>query len=94
MAQNVPATSCLSRGNLERHFYKQSDSRVHVAAVLTGLIRHVFHQLSCLPSDLLLHTRIIGCFYSVIYADVSLIAQHNHRNGLLTLIQSLLSLIN
>ena len=32
---------------------------------------------------------IIDCFCSVIFAVVSLIAQHNHGNGLLTLIQSL-----
>ena len=32
-------------------------------------------------------------FYSVIFADVSLIAQHNHCNGLPTLIQSL-SVVN
>ena len=38
---------------------------------------------------LLLYSHIIYCFCSVIFAVVSLFAQHNHRNGLLTLIQSL-----
>ena len=82
LAQNFQATSCPCPGDLERRFYKQSDSRLHVAAVLTGQIKHVFCQLRCLPSDLLLHTCIIDCFYNVIFADVSLIAQHNRHNGL------------
>ena len=47
----------------------------------------------CLPSDLLLHTPISDCFDRVIFADVSLIAQHNGRNGLLPLIESL-SVVN
>ena len=42
LAQNFRATSCLPPGNLERHFYKQSDNRLHVAAILIRLIRQVF----------------------------------------------------
>ena len=52
---------------------------------------------ACFPSITLftfgLHTGISDCFYSVIFADVSLIAQHNRCNGLLTLIKSL-SVVN
>ena len=44
-------------------------------------------------SDLLLHSRLIDCFYSVCFAVRSLIAQHNHRHGLSTLIVSF-SVIN
>ena len=36
-----------------------------------------------------MHSRLIDCFYSVFFAVVSLIAQHNHRHGLPTLILSL-----
>ena len=94
LAQNFRATSCLRLGDLERRFYKKSDSRLHVAAVLTRYIRHVLGQLRCLPSYFLLHTRIIDCLYGVIFADVFLIAQHNRRNGLLKLSSQYQSLIN
>ena len=35
LAQNFQATSCLPPGDLELRLNKQSDSRLHVAAVLT-----------------------------------------------------------
>ena len=36
-----------------------------------------------------MHSRLIDCLYSVFFAAVSLIAQHNHRHGLPILILSL-----